>query len=194
MGVVSPAEARQGSESRHRLQLCPWLFLSVIVRRLAGRNSMKKIVAVMVFLAAFADGAAGQADPRSVVEAYIAAWNHHDFAAIDQLIASDGIHDDIANSVHAQGPSQVKDFMKSITAQEPDLKWLIDRVIVSGSTVVAEWTWTATLTGEGPYGSVKDQPISGRGASIVEVEEGRIKHFTDYYDTLSFFPRPAAKK
>lgn len=28
--------------------------------------------------------------------------------------------------------------MKSIIAQEPDFKWQIDRVIVSGSTVAAE--------------------------------------------------------
>jgi hypothetical protein len=39
------------------------------------------------------------------------AWNRHDFAAIDRLIAHDGIHDDIGNAVHAQGPGQVKEFM-----------------------------------------------------------------------------------
>jgi steroid delta-isomerase-like uncharacterized protein len=160
-------------------------------------HSMKKMVAVIGFLAAFTACAAGQADrndPLSVLEAYVSAWNHHDFAAIDRLIATDSIHDDIANAVHAQGPNQVKDFMKSIIAQEPDFKWQIDRVIVSGSTVAAEWTWTATFTGDGPYGPVKDLPLSGRGASIVVVEKGRIKQLTDYYDTLSFFPKPAAKK
>ncbi len=160
---------------------------------------MKKMIAAIVFLAAFTACAAGQADhdhtdPRSVFKAYVSAWNRHDFAAIDRLIASDGIHDDIGNAVHARGPNQVKDFMKSIIAQEPDFKWQIDRVIVSGQTVAAEWTWRATFTGDGPYGSVKDLPISGRGASIVEVENGRIKQLTDYYDTLSFFPKPAAEK
>jgi steroid delta-isomerase-like uncharacterized protein len=158
---------------------------------------MKKGVAVMVFPAVLIACAAGQADrsdPRSVLEAYVSAWNHHDFAAIDRLMAYDGIHDDIGNAVHAQGPGHVKDFMRSIIAQEPDFKWHIDRVIVSGSTVVAEWTWSATLTGDGPYGSVKGQPVNGRGASIVDVEKGRVKQLTDYYDTLSFFPKPAEKK
>jgi steroid delta-isomerase-like uncharacterized protein len=158
---------------------------------------MKKIMVVIVFLGALATCAAGQADrndPRSILVAYVAAWNSHDFAAIDRLIAPDGIHDDIGNGVRAQGPDQVKDFMRSIITQEPDYKWHVDRVIVSGSTVAAEWTWTATFTGEGPYGSVKDVPLSGRGATILEVENGRIKQFTDYYDTLSFFPKPASKK
>ena len=158
---------------------------------------MKKMAAVVVFLAAFTACAAGQADrkePRSVLEAYVSAWNRHDFAAIDRLIAPDGIHDDIPNAVHAKGPEQVKDFMKSIITQEPDFKWHIDRVIVSGSSIAAEWTWTATFTGEGPYGPAKDLPISGHGASIAVVENGRIKYLSDYYDALSFFPKPAAKK
>ena len=157
---------------------------------------MRNMVCVTVLIAAFTACAAGQTDrtdPRFVLEAYVSAWNHHDFVAIDRLIASDGIHDDIANAVHAKGPDQVKNFMKSIIAQEPDFKWHIDHVIVSGSTVAAEWTWTATFTGDGPYGLVKDLPISGRGASIALVEKGRIKQLTDYYDTLSFFPKPATK-
>ena len=156
---------------------------------------MKKTAAVVIYLFAFSAIVVGQQEPknpRSVLEAYVSAWNHHDFAAIDGLFPSDGIHDDIPNAVHARGPEQVKDFMKSIIAQEPDFRWQIDRVIVSGSTVAAEWTWTATFTGDGPYGPVKDLPISGRGASMVE--KGVIKQLTDYYDTLSFFPKPAAKK
>lgn len=60
--------------------------------------------------------------------------------------------------------------------------------------VVAEWTWTATFTGDGPYGPAKDLPISGGGASITVVKNGLIKQRTDYYDTLSFCPKPAAKK
>jgi len=170
---------------------------SVIMRPLSKRHSMNKIVVVIIFIAALTACATGQSDrsdPRSVLEAYVSAWNHHDFAAIDRLIPADGIHDDIPNVVHAQGPEQVKNFMKSIIAQEPDFQWHIDRAIVSGSTVAAEWTWTATFTGEGPYGPVKDLPLSGHGASIAEIEKGRIKKLTDYYDTLTFFPKPATKK
>ncbi len=157
---------------------------------------MKKMAVVLVFLAAFATCAPAQArnsDPRSVYEAYVAAWNNHDLAAVDRLIAADGVHEDIPNAVHAKGPQQVKEFMKSIIAMEPDYKWHVDRVIVSGSTIVAEWTWTATFTGDGPYGPAKNVPVSGRGTSVVDIENGRIKQFTDYYDTLTFFPKPAAK-
>ncbi len=158
---------------------------------------MRKTIAVAVCLAALAICAAAQPagkDPRSVLGAYVSAWNHHDFAAMDRLLGANSVHDDIALAVHAQGPAQIKDFMKSIIAQEPDLKWQIDRVIVSGSSIAAEWTWSATFSGDGPYGPVKDLPISGHGVSIVVVENGRLKHLTDYYDTMSFFPKPSPKK
>ena len=158
---------------------------------------MKKFLTAALLLAAFtvpAKAQAGSKTPRAVLEAYALAWNRHDFAAIDGLIAPDGIHEDIAAAVRAKGPEQEKDFMKSIISQEPDLKWHIDRVIGSGSSLAVEWTWTATFTGDGPYGPAKALPISGHGASIVVIENGRIKRFTDYYDTLSFFPKPPAKK
>jgi hypothetical protein len=49
---------------------------------------------------------AGQAepkDPRSVLEAYVSAWNHHDSAGIDRLIAPDGPYGP-ANDVPLSGP------------------------------------------------------------------------------------------
>jgi hypothetical protein len=97
----------------------------------------------------------------------VSAWNHHDSAGIDRLIAPDGIHDDIGNAVHAQGPDQVKDFLKSIIAQEPDFNWQIDRFIVSGSTAVAEWTWNSDVYRRrpiwttGPMGPAKGVSFMG---------------------------------
>jgi hypothetical protein len=46
---------------------------------------MKRMAAVIVVVTAFTACAAGQAerkDPRSVLEAYVSAWNNHDFAGI----------------------------------------------------------------------------------------------------------------
>src|SRR5262249_39753798 len=51
--------------------------------------------------------------------------------------------------------------------------------------------WTGTYTGEGPTGHAQAQRISGRGASVVVTENGRIKRFIDYYDFASFFPKAA---
>lgn len=129
---------------------------------------------------------------RALVEAYVSAWNRHDFAAFDKLLAADAVHEDLAEGFRGQGPGQIKDFMREVIKSQPDFHWQITSTIEAGPNVAAEWTWTATYTGDSPNGPVVRQKISGRGASIVAIENGRIKHLTDYYDNASFFPKPPA--
>jgi steroid delta-isomerase-like uncharacterized protein len=132
---------------------------------------------------------------RSVLEAYVSAWNRHDFAAFDTLLAPDAIHEDIAQGFRGQGPAQIKDFMRGVIVGQPDLNWHLTTIVDASPSIAAEWTWTATFTGDSPSGPVVRKPISGRGASIAIIENGRIKRFTDYYDIGSFFPEaPATEK
>jgi steroid delta-isomerase-like uncharacterized protein len=129
---------------------------------------------------------------KPVLEAYVSAWNRHDFAAFDTLLAPDAMHEDIAQGFRGQGPAQTKDFMRALIQGQPDFDWHLTKVVDASPLVAAEWTWTATFTGDSPSGPVVRQRISGRGASIAVVENGRIKHFTDYYDIASFFPKATA--
>lgn len=129
---------------------------------------------------------------KAILEAYVSAWNRHDFAALDKLLTPDAVHEDVAQGVHAQGLAEIKKFMREEIEGEPDVEWRLTTVVDEGSTVAAEWTWTGTFTGEGPTGPVKGVRISGRGVSIVLTENGRIKRFTDYYDLASFFPKTSA--
>jgi steroid delta-isomerase-like uncharacterized protein len=125
---------------------------------------------------------------EAVVDAYIRAWNAHDSAAIDSLIAPNAIHEDLAQNFRGQGSAKIVGFMRQILAAEPDFKWQITNSIEDGRHVALEWTWTGTYTGPDPVGKqVAKKRISGRGASLAEVEKGRIKRFTDYYDQASFF-------
>jgi steroid delta-isomerase-like uncharacterized protein len=126
---------------------------------------------------------------KAVLEAYVSAWNRHEFAALNKLLTPDAVHEDVAQGVHAQGLTEIKKFMREEIEGEPDLEWRLTAVVEAGPVVSAEWTWTGTFTGEGLTGPVKGQRISGRGASIVLTDNGQIKRFTDYYDLASFFPK-----
>jgi steroid delta-isomerase-like uncharacterized protein len=131
--------------------------------------------------------AAAEAPRREVLEAYVAAWNAQDLAAIDSLVAPEGVHEDIAAGIRVQGPAQVKEFIQMVIGTQPDYEWRLTEVYEAGPVIVAEWTWTSTFTGPSPSGPVTNRPISGRGASIVEIESGRITRITDYFDLASFF-------
>lgn len=125
---------------------------------------------------------------EAVVEAYINAWNAHDSAAIDSLLAPNAIHEDLAQNFRGQGSAKVVEFMRQLVAAAPDFKLQITNSIEDGRVVALEWTLSATYTGPDPTGKqVRNKRISGRGASLAEVEKGTIKRFTDYYDFASFF-------
>ena len=109
---------------------------------------------------------------QAVLEAYVSAWNGHDFAALDKILAADAVHEDIALGVYAQGIAQVKDFMQKVIQGQPDLEWRVSRFVESGPITVAEWTWTSTFTGESPRGPVEKQRVFGRGVSVVLTEKG----------------------
>lgn len=128
------------------------------------------------------------ASGRALVDAYVRAWNKHDFAAIDTILTPDAIHEDIAQNVHAKGTTAIRDFMRQDIASDPDLIWRVTNSIEDGRFVAFEWTWTSTYTGPDATGkTVTKKRISGRGGSFVEIENARIKRFTDYYDLASFF-------
>ncbi|HUR91041.1 MAG TPA: ester cyclase [Gemmatimonadaceae bacterium] len=125
-------------------------------------------------------------DGKQVLEAYVAAWNSHDSTAFDTLMTADAVHEDIAQGFRG-GPAETKAFMRGLIAIEPDFKWTLTDVYESGSHVAAEWTWTATYTGDSPIGPVTNFRGTARGTTVAEIENGRIKRVTDYYDNASFF-------
>jgi steroid delta-isomerase-like uncharacterized protein len=155
---------------------------------------MKWSYAVGAFLAATILACAVEKKPpvistgRTVVDAYVRAWNQHDSIAFDSILAPGAIHEDIAQNFRGKGSAEIVKFMRQNAAAEPDFKWQVTNSAEEGRFVALEWTWTATYTGPDPTRkAVKNKRISGRGASFAEIENGKIKRFTDYYDMASFF-------
>jgi steroid delta-isomerase-like uncharacterized protein len=125
---------------------------------------------------------------KAVVDAYVRAWNQHDSVAFDSILAPDAIHEDIAQNFRGKGSAEIVKFMRGEAASQPDFKWQVKNSVEEGRYVALEWTWTGTYSGPDPTGKqVKGKHLSGRGASFAEVENGKIKRFTDYFDMASFF-------
>jgi hypothetical protein len=77
--------------------------------------------------------------------------------------------------------------MRTMILTQPDLNWHLTSIVDGGSVVAAEWVWTGTVTGESPVRPIAPRRISGRGASVAVIENGRIKRFSNYYDFASVF-------
>jgi steroid delta-isomerase-like uncharacterized protein len=150
--------------------------------RLAG------ILFAVVAAACAVQQKAPAASGKAIVEAYVHAWDKHDFAALDTILAPDAIHEDVAQNFRGQGPAAIKEFMRQNIAAEPDLNWQITNTIEDGRFVAFEWTWAGTYSGPDAAGkTVTRKKITAKGASFAEVENGKIKRFSDYYDLASSF-------
>jgi|SRR5215472_4080172 len=147
--------------------------------------------AICVFIFAITCGrqARTQTQPsaRALVEAYVSAWNKRDFITLDGLLAPDALHEDMARPSRDEGPSQINQSIRTTIESQPDLNWHLNSIVDGGSVVAVEWVWSGTFIGDSPVSPRMPRRISGRGASVFVIENGRIKRVSDYYDFESVF-------
>ena len=80
--------------------------------------------------------------------------------------------------------ARLTEFFSKARELYPDSLVTADRVFTSGDHAIVEWTLQATIS-EPFYGGMSMQvPVSVRGASIVQTQEGEIIDWADYYDGL----------
>jgi steroid delta-isomerase-like uncharacterized protein len=147
-------------------------------------------LAALLFSGGWISGCAEEpADPQppaeDLVRALFAAWSEHDPDPIDVLFPEDGIYEDVPPQRTYRGPEEIKGFLTAIWAWAPDIEFDLTSVAVAGDRAVAEWVMTGTQTG--PIGAI---PASGnqfsvRGASVLEIRDGKITRNSDYYDLAS---------
>jgi steroid delta-isomerase-like uncharacterized protein len=114
------------------------------------------------------------------------AWSKNNPNTIDSIFAEDGIYEDVAGSAVVKGRDNIKKLLKETTTAIPDFNIKLLKWFSSGNKVACQWIMTGTQTG-----NLADLPATGksfsvRGASIVQIKEGKIIRWTDYYDSFSF--------
>ena len=80
--------------------------------------------------------------------------------------------------------SRLADFFQKDRELYPESSLRTDRVLVSGDYVSIQWMRHTVLTEPFFGGLTRKVPIALHGASIVRVEDGKIKEWSDYYDGL----------
>ena len=66
----------------------------------------------------------------------------------------------------------------------PDSERKANTIFSSGDRVISEWTLTATQTEQFLGGRLRKVPICVRGVSVVQIKNGKISQWSDYYDQL----------
>jgi steroid delta-isomerase-like uncharacterized protein len=107
------------------------------------------------------------------------AGDPFDPAAFSALYAEDAVYEDVPIGKVCEGRSEIERNNRESVQTAPDLRLEGMSGFVLGSVGAVEWTMAGSMTVEG-----SDSPIAFavRGASILQLRDGRVSRCTDYWD------------
>ena len=131
-------------------------------------------------------------EAEKIVHELSAMWNSKEVDRIEDLFASDAVHEDMTSGVKLHGVSAIRDLFTSTWQAIPDVCTEVGRVICQDEWVSWEWTMTATHTGDFPNLPATGRAFSIEGVSVIRISGGKVLSQRDYYDQASFLRQVGA--
>src|SRR5215510_4282281 len=124
----------------------------------------------------------GVSVPNRILQSVLDALNAGKISQAVDHFDNHFTYTDHALALEFTDKKRLIEFFQKTQELFPDTVIEVDASFQCGDYAIAEWKLTATQTVP-YYGSTSLRvPISLRGTSIVRVENGRITHWSDYYD------------
>ena len=116
-----------------------------------------------------------------------AAWNVHDADRITTFYTDDCIKEDIAVGKATRGKKEMKALIAGAFTAIPDMKIELVTLFDRGEWAASEWIMSGSYSNDYPgFPLAANRHFSVRGASIMELRDGRISRISDYWDFASF--------
>ena len=127
------------------------------------------------------------AENIEVVRRFGEALTKRDWAAFDDLVAEDCEWTDVPSGLAMHGRDELIAGCKRFTTAFPDFSVESVTLIGQGDLVANEWSARGTHDGplprpEGGHYEATGRPFTRRGVGIVELRDGRIIRYRDYFD------------
>jgi steroid delta-isomerase-like uncharacterized protein len=111
------------------------------------------------------------------------AWRQGNFVEVVDQFNDQFTFTDHALGLEFKEKERLTEFLAKIGERFPDSERRDNIIFSSGDRVISEWTLTATQT-EAFLGGLLKVPICVRGVSIVQIKNGKISRWSEYYDQL----------
>jgi hypothetical protein len=121
-------------------------------------------------------------------EVVLAVLTHLQKGEISEATAyfAEGFHfNDRGIGLEFTNSRRLAEFFKKSRELYPDSSLRTDTVLVSGDHVTVQWILHTVLTEPFFGGLSRKVSLSLHGASVVRIEDGKIKDWSDYYDGLT---------
>lgn len=100
-----------------------------------------------------------------------------------QLFADDCLYEDIPTGAVNRGKDALRTFARFFFSVAPDFKIELSHRLETDRWAAGEWTMSGTQRGDMPNLPATGKSFSIRGASILEIEHGKIRRCRDRLDT-----------
>jgi len=124
------------------------------------------------------------------VETTLVGWagflSSHDPDRFLSLFTDDCVYEDVALGVVNRGKQELRTFIAGIFSAFPDFHIDLKSQFVAGNWAAMEWIMTGTHEGDLAGMPATHKRFSIRGASVVELNNARMKRISDYWDLATF--------
>jgi steroid delta-isomerase-like uncharacterized protein len=121
-----------------------------------------------------------------VLNDLIAAWSSHDVEKLASCFTDDCVYEDVTLGLVNRGRAELRAFVGDFFAASPDVRFELKSAFVAGNRAAAEWVMSGTHQGDMPGLPATGKRYSVRGASIMELQDGKIRRNSDYWDMATF--------
>lgn len=131
---------------------------------------------------------------------WVAGWEAQPLRAepIAAAYVADAVYEEVATGVVRAGQPEILAYLTDFFAAFADARAVVETVFAAGDRGAATWTFTGRYTGQLPgFPPGTGQPVTFRGASILDLSGGSIARETQYFDIygllvqLGILPNPA---
>jgi steroid delta-isomerase-like uncharacterized protein len=122
--------------------------------------------------------------PDRILQTALAAWRQGNFVEVVNQFNDQLTFTDHALGLEFKDKGRLTEFFAKMRERFPDSERMDNTLFSGGDRVVSEWTLTATQTEPFLGGRLRKVPICVRGISVVQIKNGRISQWSDYYDEL----------
>jgi steroid delta-isomerase-like uncharacterized protein len=129
------------------------------------------------------------ADIDRMLDEWAFAWSssiNNDPERVLALFADDGMYEDVTSGAVVRGKEDLRRYLIGAFATIPDFTFGVLRRFAAGPWVAIEWTISGTNSRDwAGMPATGKRFASVRGTSILELEAGKIRRQSDYWDAAT---------
>jgi steroid delta-isomerase-like uncharacterized protein len=125
-----------------------------------------------------------------LLDEWALAWSsteNTDLERVLALFADDGVFEDATFGVVVRGKEDLRRYVRGAFAAVPDFTYGVTSRFAASQWAAIEWVMSGTHKGDFPGMPATGKRFSSvRGVSILELEAGKIRRESDYWDAATF--------